>query len=298
MQRRPFLQTATMAVGGAIAAGCRPSDPPELQVQSGQDSAALLPSGLEARFGPVGIQLYTLRTLMADDVGATLQQVATIGYDEVEFAGYFDTPPAALRSMLDGVGLAAPSAHVDLEVLEGDKAEATIEAAAKVGHRYLVVAWLAESRRGSLDAYRRHAETFNRLGERCRQAGMTFGYHNHAFEFEALEGGQPYEVLMDETDPELVALELDFYGARAGGADPRRLLLEHPGRFQLSHIKDMGADGSMVDVGDGMMDFGHLLGTGAESGMKHFFVEHDTPRDPLATAARSYAHLVNLEVRR
>lgn len=296
MLRRSFLHTASLAMGSAMVVGCADREPARNTRPDPASDGVLGRPGEEAAFGAVGIQLYTLRDLMAQDVLGTLEQVATIGYREVEFAGYFDTAPSQLRRTLDSLALTAPSSHVDLSDLNGPGGPSLIDDAATIGHRYLIVAWLAESERGTLDHYKRHAATFNRLGERCREAGVTFGYHNHEFEFEPLDGERPYDVLIAETDPELVKLELDFFWARAAGANALRYLEEHPGRFELSHIKDMSADGSMVDVGDGVIQFERLIRAGSEGGMKHFFVEHDSPADPLATAARGYAHLVNLEL--
>lgn len=276
--------------------GCTDRESAESRVDSEPASVPARPPGEAAGFGPVGIQLYTLRDLMAVDVAATLEQVATIGYREVEFAGYFDTPAREVRRLLDSLGLVAPSAHIDLATLDGPDADKAIDDAAEIGHRYLIVPWLDEAERGSLERYREHAARFNRLGERCRANGIAFGYHNHAFEFESLDGGVPYDILLAESDADLVKFELDLFWVRAGGGDALHYLRGHPGRFELSHVKDMSLDGTMVDVGDGAVDFAGLISAGVEAGMRHFFVEHDTPADPLATAARSYAHLVNLEL--
>jgi len=239
---------------------------------------------------PLGIQLYTLRDEMARSVPATFQQLARIGYGEVEFAGYFEHDAKTIRGLLDEHGLTAPSSHVPLELLQSEP-EKTIEFAAAAGHRYVVVPWLAEEQRQSIDQYRRTAETFNRIAEQCRREGLQFAYHNHAFEFDLTDGQIPYDVLLGETDPELVALELDIYWVSKAGHSPLRYINEWPGRFPLWHIKDMSSDGSMVDVGDGEIDFPALFEQRDKAGLRHGFVEHDRPDDAFQTAERSFKYL-------
>jgi len=241
---------------------------------------------------PLGIQLYTLRDEMAESVSGTLSHLAQIGYKEVEFAGYFDHDAKQMRRLLDENGLAAPSSHVSLQVLQSEL-EQTIEFAADIGHRYLVVPWLAEEQRQSIDQYRQTAETFNRLGEKCRAAGLQFAYHNHAFEFDMIDGQVPYDILLEETDPELVGMEMDVYWVSKAGHSPTRYLTDWPGRFPLCHIKDMLSDGSMVDVGDGEIDFPALFKFRDKGEFRHGFVEHDHPEDALQSARRSFEFLVD-----
>jgi sugar phosphate isomerase/epimerase len=241
---------------------------------------------------PLGIQLYTLRDEMAKSVPATLQQLARIGYEEVEFAGYFDYDARDLRQLLDEHGLAAPSTHVSLEIMQSET-EKTIEYAAAVGHRYIVVPWLAEEHRQSIEKYRLVAEAFNGLGEKCKAAGIQFAYHNHDFEFDVTDGEIPYDVLLKETDPKLVAMEMDVFWVAKAGQSPLHYIDEWPGRFPLWHIKDISSDGSMVDVGDGVIDYPALFEHRARAGLLHGFVEHDQPENAFRTAARSFDFLVD-----
>ena len=296
MERRGFLRsTGSLAVGcavGAVAAGgCsgEEADPPPPY-----GTAEPPPPPPRASFGAVGIQLYTLRSLMERDLPGTLQQVATIGYEEVEFAGAFGYAPEELRGMLDALGIRAPAAHYGLADFR-ERLPEILRDAAVVGHQYLIAAWVDAEERERLDDYRRHAAEFNRWGARCRDAGLAFAYHNHDYELTSLEGARPLDVLLTETDPDLVSFELDFFWLRRGGADPLDYLRTHSGRFRLGHVKDMSEEGAMVDVGDGTIPFDLLIPAAAQAGMDHFFVEHDTPTDPLATAARSYAYLVGME---
>lgn len=230
---------------------------------------------------------------MAESVERTLRTVASIGYREVELAGSFGHPPDELRGLLDELGLAAPAAHHGLDEFRG-RLDGLLEDARVLGHRYLVLPWLPESDR-TLDGYRRLAAEMNRIGEACRAAGFRLAYHNHAFEFERVEGVTPFDLLLAETDPALVRMELDLYWLAEGGGDPFAYFEAHPGRFELWHVKDRAADGRMVDVGAGAIDFASIFGAARAAGLEHFFVEHDAPAEPVASIRASYAHLADLQ---
>jgi sugar phosphate isomerase/epimerase len=242
------------------------------------------------RLPRVGLQLYSVRDLMQRDVARTLQQVAAIGYREVEFAGYFGQSPARIRGLLNSHGLQAPSSHVSLTDLTGD-AERIFDAAAAIGHRYLIVPSLDPEDRRTLDDFRQVAEGLNRAGQAARGRGLRVGYHNHDFELAPIAGGVPYDLLLSETDPELVYFEMDFFWMTRGGADPVSYFERYPGRFHLCHIKDMDRGGEMVDVGAGRIDFRRILHQWKAAGLRHFYVEHDHPADPLAFARHSYDFL-------
>jgi sugar phosphate isomerase/epimerase len=246
------------------------------------------------RLDPVGIQLYTLRRRMQEDVEGTLAAVAEIGYREVEFAGYFDRPPKRIRELLEANGLRAPAAHIGMPE-PGDGWDRVLDAAAEIGHGYVVTPWIPESQR-TADGYRRFAELFNRAGMAARARGITFAYHNHDFEFVTLGDRLPFDLLLDETDPTLVQFELDLFWITKGGHDPLEYFGRYPGRFPLVHVKDMSADGAMVDVGQGEIDFARIFARAAQAGIRHYFVEHDNPADPLESARRSHAHLRDLDL--
>jgi sugar phosphate isomerase/epimerase len=240
---------------------------------------------------PLGLQLYTVRDLMAEDVAATLALVAEVGYLEVEFAGYFDRAPAEIRRLLDDAGLAAPSSHIGYDQF-ATGVDAVIEQAKAVGHEFVIVPWIDEQQR-TLDDWRRHAENFNRWGEACAQAGLKFGYHNHEFEFVETEGRIPYDLLLEETEPELVAMELDLAWARAGNADPVACFERWPGRFPLCHIKDYGG-GAEVDIGEGDVDFARIFASRKTAGLVHGFVERDHPDDARASIRRNFEAIAPL----
>jgi sugar phosphate isomerase/epimerase len=245
----------------------------------------------------IGIQLYSVRRRLEQDFEGTLASLAAIGYKEVEFAGYFDRRPEEIKNMLGRHGLAAPSAHIPIEMVRQDWAR-TLDAARVIGHRYVVVPWLPPEMRDTLDAYQRLAEELNRLGEKARQRGVRFAYHNHDFEFTRLEGRLPYGVLLAGTDPANVAFELDLMWITKGGQDPLSYFAKYPGRFEMVHIKDStGApEFRQVAVGQGRIDFRRILSRRKHAGIRHFFVEHDDPADPLEFARASFNYLKRLEL--
>jgi sugar phosphate isomerase/epimerase len=245
----------------------------------------------------IGIQLYSVRRELDRDFEGTLARLASIGYKEVEFAGYFDRKPTEVRAILARHGLAAPSAHVPIETVRPEWSR-TLEIANIIGHRYIVIPWLPAEDRRTIDDLKRRAAEFDRLGEEAKRAGLRFAYHNHDFEFMPLEGRIPFDVLLSETDPGNVAFELDLMWITKGGQDPLRYFAKYPKRFEMVHVKDStGApDYRHVDVGRGTIDFRRILARRQQAGIRHFFVEHDDPPDPLAFARASYDYLKRLEL--
>lgn len=249
-----------------------------------------------ASLDKIGLQLYTVRQAMEQSVERTLLQVAEIGYKEVEFAGYFNRPPRAIRQLLDRNDLKAPSAHVGLDVLRTGWYRRLNEAA-EMGHKWLVVPSLPESERDSLDAIRRTAELLNRAATDAKTYKIRVGFHNHEVEFTEVEGRRIFDVLLEETDAELVDFEMDLYWITKAGADPFDYFTRFPGRFPLVHVKDSsGAPAHrMTEVGKGTIDFKRLFAARRQAGMKHFFVEHDNPADPMASVGTSFRYLDSLE---
>lgn len=269
-RRGLFTATAATAVMGAVATVAT--------APLGRTLKAAAPKRV------AGIQLYTVRESMAEDPLATLTALAAMGFKAVEFAGYQGVAPAQLRAWLDELGLAAPAAHVGPHELR-DNPESLVEQAAVLGHEYLVMPWLGEDDRRTADQYRGWADVLNRAGELARAAGLKTGYHNHGFEFETVDGVLPLRLLLEETDPALVDFELDFFWARQAGFDITEVLSWAPERFTMAHIKDMSAEGEMVDVGTGVIDFAGLLASPEAEHIRHPFVEHDNPARPFRTAA-------------
>jgi sugar phosphate isomerase/epimerase len=245
----------------------------------------------------VGLQLYTLRNEMGKDFEGTLDKVSAIGYREVEFAGYFGRTPQQVKAALSHSGLSAPSSHVSLQAMRSDWNKA-LESAAMIGHHYLVLAYLLPEERKSLDDYKKLADLMGRAGEDCRRAGLQFAYHNHDFEFQPLEGAVPYDLLLKETDPKLVKLELDLYWIAKAGQEPAKYFAMYPKRFELFHVKDMDktAKKHFTEVGRGVIDFKRIFAQSKQSGVKHYFVEQDeTPGSPFDSIKVSYDYLKGMK---
>jgi sugar phosphate isomerase/epimerase len=244
----------------------------------------------------VGIQLYTLRSLLAQDVEGTLARVAQIGFREVEFAGLYGKTAAEMRVLIDGVGLRAVSSHHSLRDVRENWTR-VLDDATTLGQRFVVVASLGGGDRATADALRRVADDFNRAGEAAKAAGLQFGYHNHDFEFRPIDGQLPYDLLLERCDSALVVMELDLFWIVNGGHDPLAYFAKHPGRFPLVHAKDRTADGRMVNVGSGVIDFRSILGRSEQAGIRHWLVEHDRPDSPLDDVHASHTYLRGLVAR-
>ena len=279
--RRSFLATlgATLAATAApkIWHGVRGLEPP--------------PKKLDR----IGIQMWTVRKLAAQDLEGTLHQLAAIGFKEVELEAFYKRTPSDWRDILRQNGLSAPSSHVTVEAIE-TKPEQTFADAHTVGVEWLVMRSLPRGRQQTVDDWKRVAAQFNHAAARAKEAGFRFAFHNHNDVFRAVDGVTPIEILMKETDPALVSYELDCYWAVSGGGDPVALLARYPGRFKMLHIKDGKPpydDASQTDVGVGSLDFKPILAKA--QGVEHYFTESDSAADPIAFAANAYKYLSTLE---
>lgn len=277
MNRRELLQL----LGGAVALGT---------------PARLMACAAGDKLGKIGVQLYTVRSLMAQNVEDTLRRVAEIGYQEVEFAGLFNRTPSAMRATLDSLGLAAPSTHIDVREIAPERISQQLDTANTLGNRYLVVAFLAPELRRTLDDWKRVAARFNAAGEAAKARGIQFAYHNHDFEFVPIDGQVPFDVLLQASDPSLVRIELDLYWITKAGGDPAAYFNRWPARFPMVHVKDSAGppDHQMRDVGAGVLPFAQLFAQRQKAGIEHFFVEHDNPKQPLDSIRASFDHLRRL----
>jgi sugar phosphate isomerase/epimerase len=258
----------------------------------------------------IGLQLYTVRDAMGKDVPGTLAKVAQTGYTTVEGATYTGTEqfygmgPQAFKALLQQNGLNMPSSHyrVGEDQANGADVKGTllhdwdkaVEDAHTVGIQFMVCAWLSPTERLGLDHYKKLADNFNVAAQKCQQAGIQFCYHNHDFEFEAQDGKYPYDVLLDNTDKDLVKLEMDMYWVTKAGQDPVALFDKHPGRFPLWHLKDMDNTPKkfFTEVGSGVIDFKRIFAHSRKAGMKYFFVEEDQcPGSPFDSIAKSYNYI-------
>jgi sugar phosphate isomerase/epimerase len=257
----------------------------------------------------IGLQLYTVRDAM-NKPEETLAKVAEIGYNSVEGATYtgsekfYGMNASSWAKLLKQNGLIMPSAHYRLgeEKFNGEAQKGTIlndwdravEDAAEAGVKYMVCAYLSTAERGNLEHYRKVAADFNKAGERCKKAGLQLCYHNHDFEFIQENGKFPYEILLAETDKNLVKMEMDMYWVTKANQDPIKIIEEHPGRFPLWHIKDMDKTEkrNFTEVGNGIIDFKKIFKHANTAGLKYFFVEQDIcPGSPFVSIKESYDYI-------
>ncbi|MEW6127842.1 MAG: sugar phosphate isomerase/epimerase [Acidobacteriota bacterium] len=248
------------------------------------------------RIQKIGLQLYTLRKELEKDFEGTLAKVAAIGFKEVEFAGYYNRTPEQVKTVLKVNKLSAPSAHTLLAAMKSKDWQKTVDDTRAVGHKYLVLAYLFPPERQKLDDYKRIIEQINKAAEDCKKAGIQFAYHNHDFEFETMEGQVPYDLILKETDPKLVKMELDLYWISKAKQAPEKYFNRYPGRFELFHVKDMDntPKAFFTEVGRGVIDFKRIFQM-KNSGVKHYFVEQDeTPGAALDSIKISYDYLQKL----
>ncbi|CAN5116998.1 sugar phosphate isomerase/epimerase [soil metagenome] len=246
----------------------------------------------------VGLQLYTVRNEMAKDVEGTLRKIAQIGYTEIETGTYFGKTPKECKAFLSGMGLTAPSGLYMTTVMKKDWNK-TVDQAVEGGQSFMGCAYLTPDERKTIDDYKKLAELFNRSAEVCKKAGIQFMHHNHDFEFQPLEGQVPYDIILKETDPKLVKLELDVYWATKAGQDPVALFNQHPGRFPIVHLKDMEKtpDRAFAPVGTGSIDFQRILNASKIAGIEHYYVEQDVCKiPPLEAIAISFQNVKKLSV--
>ncbi len=250
----------------------------------------------------VGLQLYTLRSLMGKEPKETLKKVADIGYKEVETYGYadgkyFGMAPKEFKTYLSSLGLVTPSGHYMPDQLKKGWGQ-IVDHAAEAGQKFMFCAFIMPNER-TLDDYKKFIDLFNQSGETCKKAGIQFGYHNHDFEFMNVDGQIPYDMILKGTDPDLVKMELDLYWAAFAKQDPVALFKQNPGRFPAVHMKDMAKTEKreFAEVGTGSIDFQRILDAAKVAGLKHLFVEQDvTKQPPLEAITISYANMKKLSV--
>lgn len=240
----------------------------------------------------IGLQLYTLREELSKDVKSTLKQVAAAGFTTVETYGFsikdqfWGLTPIEFKKILDANKLKAISGHYNLGsfLYDGNTAEliAAIEAAKILKSEFLTIPWIDEPFRKSIQDYKNIAVRLNEAAKMCQKAGLKLAYHNHDFEFQKHDGVTGYEILLKETDKDLVYFELDLYWVVRSGNDPLKLFTANQDRFKLWHVKDMDKINPALntEIGSGSIDFKTIFGAAKKAGMKHFFVEQENNYKP------------------
>ena len=258
----------------------------------------------------IGIQLYTLRNPIGKDTPGTLKAVAAAGYKQVEPYG-FPNADAMIAAARDN-GLAVNSTHFEWDSVVNPKDAAmsdfqkTLEKAESAGLSHLVIPFLKDSNRKTLDDYRKTAENCNKAAALAKKAGIRLAYHNHSFEFEPKDRGKSgYDVFIEEFSPEMM-FEIDVFWVKVAGLEPVDLIKKLKGRVSQLHLKDLKAGvktpnfagglpaDSFQALGDGVIPMGPILAAAKEAGVIHCHVEQDQSPDPLESIRRSTGHLAGL----
>lgn len=241
-----------------------------------------------------GLQLFTVRDALSADPDGTLRRVAETGYREVELAGLSGMTGAAFQERLKRHGLAAPSIHVGYDDLRRDL-EGVVREARSFGASFVVCPSIGAEGRRTADDWKRVCRTLAQAGQAVRGHGLALAYHNHDYEFVPFaDGATPFDLLLRETDPEDVTLELDVYWAARGGLDPVRCLRDNAARIALVHLKDLGRNGETVELGAGTIALEQIVRAALAIGTKHLFVEQDDSSDPMRSIASSLKFLEGL----
>jgi sugar phosphate isomerase/epimerase len=278
MERREFLQKGALALAGTAAF-----------------SSDLFAAAKEKHV--VGVQLYSIRDDMKKDPLNSLKKLAEMGYTNVEHANYIDRKfygysAKEFRKILDDLGLKMPSGHTVMSKKHWDEStkdftdswKQTVEDAAICGQKYVISPSLDISMRKDLEQLKYFMDVFNKSGELCKKSGMKFGYHNHDFEFSLkLSSIKVYDIIMQNTDPSLVAQQLDIGNMYGGGGRAADLLKQYPGRFELMHVKDeiksstehIGWESAIL--GTGVIGVKEIIDMGKKSGgTTQFIIEQES----------------------
>lgn len=239
----------------------------------------------------VGIQLYTIRDAMSADTPGSLKKVSDLGYKNLELAGYsngkfYGYTPAEFKKMVNDLDMDIISSHTQVEAagITLENAKLMADAHAELGVKYCIQPWVNDEDR-QVETYKKMIAEWNKVGAIMKERGIQFGYHNHNFEFDTLDGLVPYyDLFMPELDADLVTMELDLFWASKAGQDPVEMFNKYPGRFQLLHMKDMRTNEDpfynvykedVCSVGEGVIDFKRILAAKETAGTKYLFVEDD-----------------------
>lgn len=225
---------------------------------------------------PIALQLYSIRHECQRDLPGCLHAVAQMGYEGVEFAGYYGYGAQDLRRMLDDQGLVCVGTHIPLDTLLGDELQRTVEFNQILGNRYLIVPGLPESRRNSRSAWLETARLFNEIAERLTPYGMFTGYHNHFIEFQPMEGELPWDTFFSNTRHEVV-MQFDIGNALHGGAEAVPFLKRYAGRARTVHLKEYSKTNDKALIGEGDVPWQEIFEV-CESvgGTEYYIVEQES----------------------
>lgn len=231
----------------------------------------------------IGVQLFSVRESCARDLLGTLKAIADMGYEGVEFAGYYNRTASELRRLLNEFGLEPAGTHIGVDALRENALSETLRFCRELGVRFLIVPWIPEDMRNSRDAWLRTARFFNLVAERLRGEGMYTGYHNHVEEFKRFDGETGWEIFAKATIPE-VTLQLDVGNAMHGGATMEQVLeyvRRFPGRTKTIHLKEFSRKDPQAILGEGEVSWADLLSACIKvGGTEWFIVEQESYKYP------------------
>ena len=242
---------------------------------------------------PIALQLFTIRDALAKDFEGSLKQVAEIGYKNVELAGLGDRSPEDAKKLLDSLGLTPVAAHENLTRCT-EQLDDTLAQAKTLGYDLVICPVLGEAQR-TAEGFREAARLLNEAAGKAKAHGITIGYHNHAFEFDALpDGSTGMQILVDEGKD--IAFELDLYWVAKAGQDPFKWMRKLAGRLPVVHVKDMtrAPENTFAEVGTGVLDLRGMVAEAAQHGVRHLIIEQDRnwiDGDPIKSAKISYDNL-------
>lgn len=271
LSRRDFLATAAASAAtlGMVGAGCMQ-----------QDKKKTAKGSL-----PVGLQLYSVRADCARDLRGTIEAVAKMGYDGVEFAGYYDYSAQDLRRMLDDNGLKCCGTHTAMDTLSDANLPGTIEFNQTLGNKFLIVPWLTAEGPNPARIWRRYAERFNVLAEKVKPHGMVVGYHSHAHDFTPIDDVMPWDILFGNTRQDVV-MQIDTCNMMSGGGDPIVFLKRYPGRSLTIHIKEYSATNPNAIIGEGDVKWNEIFKLCETTGNTQWYIiEEEKDAYPPLTAA-------------
>lgn len=292
--RRKFIRTSSYVAAGSlllpVGCGTKQSDSNEEVIAI--DNTPEAPLAKKS----MGVQVYSVRDAIKEDFAGSIGKIADIGFEYIEAYGLgtdgkmLGMTPQEYRAIVEDTGMTVVSSHATY--FEAGQGAALLEAAVAAGLTYCIVPYLAEDLRGD---YYKIAENLNQAGGMFKEAGIQLGYHNHDFEFEKQGGEVGLEILLKETDPDLVSFQADLYWVTVGGTDPIELINKYPGRFSSFHVKDANPELKQTTVGTGTIDFESIFGIKDIAGMKHYFVEDEREDDPFGNLQGAYTYLTQAD---
>ena len=234
----------------------------------------------------IGLQLYTLRDDMKKDFSGTIRKVSEMGYQGVEFFDYGGYAAKELKTILEGLNLKAVNTHISIERMEED-ADLEVRYALELGVKDITIPFLPAERRKDGEDYRKIARTLQKLGIQCKKSGLQLDYHNHYFEFDKQGNTCGMDIILSNTDPENLMIELDTFWVQDMGMNPIAYIESHSKRIRMIHLKDRYKDADrkseispFAEIGNGIMDIQGIINISREMGIEWLIVEQDRCRRP------------------